>query len=162
MGSPVFSARTILVPVTFDEVSGAALAHALDLAAGSGAGVHLLHVVELLGIVPPDALGLGAPELLAQTEEAAREALDQLVLEHAGRGVPLWSALRVGDAAREIVAVARSLPADLVVMGTHGRRGVAHALLGSVAEKVVRTSEVPVLTVHAHVPEPQSRPSHAA
>ncbi len=65
-----------------------------------------------------------------------------------GRGVPLEVVLREGVAFEEINSLAESTRADLVVIGTHGRRGLARALLGSVAEKVIRTSSKPVVTIH--------------
>ncbi len=141
---------TILVPLSFDEPSGSALEYAVELGRRLGATLHLLHVVDFPAVTPPEAVGLAAPEIFGQIERSAREELARVVDEHRDLGVPMLSSLRSGAAAAEIVAFAHELPADLVVIGTHGRRGITHALLGSVAEKVVRTCEVPVLTVHAH------------
>lgn len=152
------SIRTILVPLSFDEPSAAALDYAIELGRRLGATVHLVHVVDFPAVTPPEAVGLAAPEIYGQIERSARDELARVVDERRDQGVALASSLRSGSAAAEIVALAHELPADLVVIGTHGRRGVAHALLGSVAEKVVRTCQVPVLTVHGH----RERASRAA
>lgn len=114
--------RRILVPTDFGQASDAALAQARELAAALGASLHLVHVVE-------DAERADA---LAASLEAA--------LGH-------QTALLSGPTARTIVEYAADRAFDLIVMGTHGRTGVAHLLLGSVAEQVVRTAPCPVLTV---------------
>jgi nucleotide-binding universal stress UspA family protein len=86
-----------------------------------------------------------APDLTDQIAAAARSSLEKLAAEQGG----LRSELRCGDPAAEILRAIDELKPELVVMGTHGRRGLARLLLGSVAEKVVRSSPVPVLTVPA-------------
>ena len=114
--------RRILVPTDFSQTSDAALAQARELASALGASLHLVHVVE-------DA---SRSECLAASLEA---------------GLGYETALLTGPAARTIVEYATTRRFDLIVMGTHGRTGVAHLLLGSVAEQVVRTASCPVLTV---------------
>ena len=140
--------RNILVPIDFDETSDHALKTAMDLAQSVGASVTVLHTVE----IPPYAYAyFGAallpPDMLSSLEAAARKSLDQK-LEMVHATVPAAkSILTTGVPWRQIIAGIEELKADLVVMGTHARRGVERMLLGSVAEKIVRASSVPVLTV---------------
>jgi nucleotide-binding universal stress UspA family protein len=141
--------RRILVPHDFSETAEKAFGLALALAAKLGASLTLLHVYE----VPSYAFAEGVPLPVSLTEEiaaAARSALEVLAGRAAQEGVPIATLLRQGAAWSEIAAAAKEPGADLIVMGTHGRRGVARMLLGSVAEKVVRTAPCPVLTVHGN------------
>ncbi|MBS1820008.1 MAG: universal stress protein [Acidobacteria bacterium] len=133
--------KNVLVAVNFDETSNVALRYARSLARNFGARLHVLHVMENLFLRPmandPRAIEAGTTRRLLDTltEE------DRTVL-HA---VPV---IRKSDApAEEIVKYAQAEQIDLIVMGTHGRPGVAHLLMGSVAEKVVRTAPCPVLTL---------------
>jgi nucleotide-binding universal stress UspA family protein len=87
--------------------------------------------------------------MAVQIEGAARAAMDALAKRSKPAGVELSFVLRQGAAWSEIQAVAKEIKADLVVIGSHGRRGLSRALLGSVAEKVVRTAPCPVLTVRS-------------
>lgn len=144
--------RHILVATDFSEASRRAFESAGELAAALGADLTVLHACEVP--VPPDA-GLAVPpgvDLLSAAEAEARRRLDELVASATARGWPCRAILRVGVPWQEILSVAAEALFDLVVMGTHGRRGIAHALMGSVAEKVVRASPVPVLTVRPAPP----------
>jgi nucleotide-binding universal stress UspA family protein len=140
--------RNILVPIDFDETSDHALKTAAALAADLGASITVLHTVE----IPPYAYAyfgaaLPPPDVLSAVEAAARKSLDQK-LETLRATVPSTrSIVTTGVPWRQILAGIEELKPDLVVMGTHARRGVEHVLLGSVAEKIVRTSSVPVLTI---------------
>jgi nucleotide-binding universal stress UspA family protein len=150
------SFTNILVPTDFTESCRAAIDAAVDLAARFDASITLVHVWE----VPPSvAVGLGtnAVELLMPMQEAARKQLDVEVQALKARAPTVASELRSGTVWEEILAVARERNADLIVIGTHGRTGLRHAVLGSVAEKVVRTSPVPVLTVRSASPDAASR-----
>jgi nucleotide-binding universal stress UspA family protein len=139
--------RRILVPHDFGDTAERALTFALDLAAKLGAHVTVMHAYEVPAYAFPEGPVLSA-EMAGNLERAARVALEN-VASRAGRGgVELDVVLRQGVAWSEIIALAKESGADLVVMGTHGRRGIARMLLGSVAEKVVRTAPCPVLTVH--------------
>ena len=142
----------ILVPTDFSATADAALAYAKELATQLGASLHLVHVFN-----DPYAIAAGAPEVYAaipagaheRALEDVRERLlerldaDEEVRFRGSRGI-----LR-GLIATHIVEYTRNQDIDLIIMGTHGRRGVAHLLLGSVAEHVVRTASCPVLTVRA-------------
>jgi universal stress protein A len=134
----------ILVPTDFSRPSELALKYAHDLAKQFGASLHLLHVVNR----PLLAEGLAAEAFISSAQEIGsdmvREAearLRKLVPEAASADVVF------GYAAKAIVECASQLGVDLIVIGSHGRTGIAHLMLGSVAEAVVRTAPCPVLTV---------------
>ena len=140
--------RKVLCPTDFSEPSQAAWTYALALATEFGAEVVLLHVIP----EPPQmaaAYELGyTPErfVKAVTEESQRLMADLIAKAAHDKG-KIAPQVRRGTEFREIIAAAREEGADLIVMGTHGRTGLAHALIGSVAEKVVRKAPCPVLTV---------------
>ncbi len=143
--------KNILVATDFSEPADAALTYGRALAGAFDATLHVLHVIEDVYLsaygsefyVPVD------PSLQAEINEAARKQLEALVVDSDGSGPPTRTALRISNtAATTIIEFARDEHIDLIVMGTRGRRGVAHLLLGSVAERVVRSAPCPVLTVH--------------
>jgi nucleotide-binding universal stress UspA family protein len=138
--------KHVLVPTDFSESSRAALDMAVDLATRYGAALTIVHTCEIpayaytpIGAVPID--------LLTPVQEAARRALEAMLDGLRSRVPTAQAVLRLGAPAEEILAAAADARADLIVMATHGRRGFSHLLLGSVAERVVRTSSIPVLTV---------------
>jgi len=134
----------ILVPTDFSECSERARSYACELAKRFTSEVHLLHVVSPISV--PGYVG-PIPEELLYPEEKARQELEEwndLSFEHVKR---LARSVITGTAFVEIVRYARDNNVDLIVMGTHGRSGLTHALIGSVAEKVVRKAACPVLTV---------------
>lgn len=139
--------RTILVPTDFSEGAGAALDWALALAKESGGTVHLLHAYEIpLGTIPPYGIEV-PPSMLTDVRDAAARRLEQVAQKVRARDVACESQLVHGLAATSIVEAARAIHADAIVMGTRGLTGVKHVLLGSVAERVVRTAPCAVLTV---------------
>jgi nucleotide-binding universal stress UspA family protein len=144
------SIQKILVPTDFSAHARAAIRMAADLAGKYGAQVTLVHVYEPVAYTLPDGFVLHTPNQLAdlmtrlakQLGEEAKEA------EAAGaRGVEVKQLQGVPSS--EIVDFAKANGYDLIVMGTHGRTGLAHALLGSVAERVVRKAPCAVLTLRA-------------
>ncbi len=139
--------RKILCGVDFGEASRLALEEAADLARRFGAELVLAHAFEPPPPMAADAL-VASPDLVEQTRAELRRKLDGWAAE-AGRraGRPVRSHLASGEPARELVRLAREEGADLVVVGTHGRKGLKHLVLGSVAEKVVRAAPGPVLVV---------------
>ena len=137
--------KTILVPIDFQDASLDALAAARELAGPLGLEVVLLHTYAIPVVVYPGFDPIVAPGLPEEIAATARTALDKLAAENGG----LTTILRSGDPATEILRVVDELHPALVAMGTHGRKGLAHLLLGSVTEKIVRSSPAPVLTVHA-------------
>jgi universal stress protein A len=132
--------KRILVPIDFSNYSLNALAQACGLAEHFGAALVLLHVIEPIHFITES--DVYAEQRRASTAQLTRLRAD---LEKKGHRVRLL--IRGGIPSRVIVEAARSNRADLIVMGTHGRTGLAHLLIGSVAEKVVRVSACPVLTV---------------
>ena len=139
----------ILVPTDFSETSQAALQYARELTDKFQASLHILNVV-LDPYTQPWALegfGPALPDLLNQFKAEAEKTLATLLPEVDRKRLNAHLVLRVGSPAAEIVQYSRDAKIDLIVMGTHGRGGVAHALLGSVAERVVRLARCPVLTV---------------
>jgi nucleotide-binding universal stress UspA family protein len=141
--------KRILVPVDGSEQSRQALAAALQLAAPTGARVRVVHSLDELAYLT----GFEASSnVLTLAREYGRKILDEAVTQATSAGVPADSQLlegmghRLGDNVADAV---RSWEADLVVVGTHGRRGIGRALLGSGAEQVIRTSPVPVLSIRS-------------
>lgn len=140
--------RTILCAVDFSPPSEAAFAYARELAAKLDAQIHLLHVYQLPIYALPDGAVMMTADYTAKLANELQKELHKLAAEE--RVVPVRTQLVEGLPYREIGRIAKELPADLIVVGTHGRTGVKHLLLGSVAERVVRTSPVPVITVPTH------------
>ena len=142
--------RKILVPVDFSPASLDGLEYAVGLARTTGASLVVLHVVESVQYAAPADL-FGATASLGALEEEqrrmARQELSGLEKRLRTRGLKIRSVLSNGSAAAGIVSAAQRLKANLIVMATHGRTGIAHFLMGSVAERVVRTARCPVLTV---------------
>ena len=141
--------QTILVPTDFSDGAERALAWARTVAQAFRAEIVVLHVLELpvtwtplggLGSIPTPISTESAEQLTGEAQTIL-ETVAQDALEVTRR------LLRKGHPREVILAVAREVGADAVVMGTHGRRGVSHLLIGSVAEHVVRHSPVPVCTV---------------
>lgn len=133
----------ILVPTDFSAGATLAVDYACELAVALGSTLHLLNVESLT--LADRAL---APDTLEVLLRANHAALDELMgsRSHVRFGVPL---VRTGDPREVTVEVAAALPADLIVMGTHGRGGVTRLVLGSVAEAVLRLAACPVLVVRA-------------
>ncbi|HEX3776335.1 MAG TPA: universal stress protein [Polyangiaceae bacterium] len=146
------SVQKILVPVDLSAASSRALAEARAFADAFGASIDLLYVWSTPTLVAPEAVitgvGINEQPLFDWIRHSANDQLAkfQANAEHAGINVH-HSICEPGDPATSIVEHAKSGHYDLVVMGTHGRTGLSHVLLGSVTEKVVRRSPCPVLTV---------------
>jgi nucleotide-binding universal stress UspA family protein len=145
----------ILVPVDFSPPSDRAVRYATTLANKFGARVSLLHVVEdpfVTGAWQAEAFIANVPELLTELMMGARTHLGEMKEELATHGFIVDTAVITGPPARAIVDHAAAGHFDLIVMGTHGRTGLSHALLGSVAERVVQKAACPVLTVREASP----------
>ena len=139
----------ILVPTDFSGASDAALEFARELAARFGSTLHLLHVVEAPFVTGPlgvEVFSEETPEVGARLFEDARMRLRRRVGAADDR-VRIKTEIVAGTSAPAILGYARVRGMDLIVMGTHGRSGLAHLLMGSVAECVVRDAPCPVLTV---------------
>ena len=143
--------RSILVPVEFDDGSQAALELAKDVAMRERAELVLLHVVPLREAAFSEQHYCAVEQAAgaeAWVEREAKERLASQAREALNGDVAYRMITRVGDPTAEILRAEKELEVDLVVMATHGRKGVWRVALGSVAEKVVRGSTCPVLTTH--------------
>jgi nucleotide-binding universal stress UspA family protein len=143
--------RTILVATDFSETSETAVVYGQTLAGQFKATLHVVHVVENIALRNITAEGFLAvmPELQRELEEAAGQQLEEVLARLRTGGLSVQGRIITSSATAEaIVTYARDLGIDLIVIGTHGQGGMARLLLGSVAERVVRTAPCPVLTVH--------------
>jgi nucleotide-binding universal stress UspA family protein len=143
--------KTILVPTDFSEPSVLALASAKELARALKASIHLLHVVQdpLSQAWALESYGSVPADLLPRLEAAAQKDLAKALPESEQATFRAALVTEVGSPFSKIVDYAKTHHVDLIVMGTHGRGVIAHALLGSVAERVVRLAPCPVMTVRA-------------
>ncbi len=140
--------KRFLVPTDFTETSEKAIEWALSLAEQLGSWVTLMHAYEIPIIGFPDGALVATADIATRIADVSRAGLETAVARRQGRKVKVDGILRDGVAWEEIDHVADEIDADLIVIGTHGRRGLARALLGSVAENVVRTAHRPILTIH--------------
>ena len=115
------------------------------------AELHVVHVVDeayqYWMSMAPSSVPVGAP-IVEDVVKSARKNLDRLVQEKIGAGLTVAPAVLIGRPFMEIVKYAQAQSIDLIVIGTHGRGGLSHVFMGSVAEKVVRKAPCPVLSVH--------------
>lgn len=140
----------ILVPTDFSDFSRPAMQYGCAIAARFGAELHLLHVVPDPAMLVPEAAAFSVETMQAQSETLVRDAramLEKLPPDGWDDGKPVVREVRVGAAFMEIIDYARDNEIDLIVIGTHGRSGLMHILMGSVAERIVRKAPCPVLTV---------------
>ena len=140
--------KRILVPIDFSDGSNRAIDQAVQLAGALGASIELFHAYQLPVFALPDSSVTVSPTYVADLTDRAQKELnrqrDRLVAE----GLDVSTELLEGNPADAIVERATALNAQMIVIGTHGRSGFRRFLLGSTTERVVRTSTVPVLTVH--------------
>jgi nucleotide-binding universal stress UspA family protein len=143
--------KNLLVATDFSEPSATALAYGRDLARAYGATLHVLHVTENLLMRYSPEISFAVPDLQADLDRQARQELDKAITADDMRTLKIVLALETGaNPATTIVDYARTYDIDLIVVGTHGRGPVQHLIMGSVAERVVRTAPCPVLAVRAH------------
>jgi universal stress protein A len=141
--------QRIVVPTDFSEFSNHALKYGCEFARRFSAELHLVNVVEdIYPLVPEPGMMLpAAEEYLTDLQKSAQQAIEALPPENWGEGLEIVRTVLVGTPFLEIVRYAKEQDADMIVIGTHGRSGLVHVLMGSVAERVVRKSPCPVLTV---------------
>ena len=141
--------KRICCPIDFSDASRAAMEVAADLARRNAGELTLLHAYPIPGYTFPDGSVVASPKMMQDLADQAARHLDEWRAEAEKLGAPRVAALTaVGEPAAEIVALAAEQKFELLVLGTHGRTGLEHALMGSVAERVVRRARCPVLTVH--------------
>lgn len=153
--------NAVLVATDFSETSVAALAYGRDLARAFGARLHVLHVAEAISATAGEEFFPGDLEgLQADVVKRAAERLDALLTDHDLTMLRATPAVRPSsDVAGTIIDYAKASHVDVIVVGTHGRTGVSHLFMGSVAEHVVRKAPCPVLVVRPNehefvVPDP--------
>ena len=140
--------KKILCPVDFSDASRSALEVASELARRFDGEVTVFHAYPLPGYTLPEGTVLPATGMLQELAEQTEALLERWKAEAIADGAPrVSSGKSVGEPAAEIVAAAEDGKYDAIVVGTHGRTGLAHVLLGSVAERVVRRAPMPVVTV---------------
>jgi nucleotide-binding universal stress UspA family protein len=153
----MLSINKIICPTDFSEPSFEALKVADELAGHFGADLFLIHVVGLITATTPHALsGFDLAKYNVELKLSAIKGLDELVKEKVSDKTKVHPTVLEGNAADEIVQFAATNGADMIVIATHGRTGWRRFLFGSVAEKVVRTAECPVLTIQE--PREESTP----
>ena len=141
--------KTVLVPTDFSAASESALRYGKAMAEAFGASLHVVHVMEdlLAHAWAAEVYVSSMPQLRDEIEKESQQRLGALLTDGERKALRAETALLAGNPFLEIIRYAKAHDVDLIVMGTHGRGPIAHMLLGSVAEKVVRKSPCPVLTV---------------
>jgi nucleotide-binding universal stress UspA family protein len=140
--------KRILLPTDFSSYAAAATKYACELVTKFDAELHLLHTLEVhLSSTPGFGMGLALPQYVHESRAAAEKALTGVLDPQWAVGRKVVQAVVEGSPKVEIVRYARTQQIDLIVLATHGRSGLAHVIIGSVAESVVRTAPCPVLTV---------------
>src|SRR5215472_1369718 len=140
--------KRILLPTDLSSYAATATKYACELATKFDAELHLLHTLEIhLASTPGFAMGLALPQYVQESRAAAEKALAGVLDPQWSAGRKVVRAVVEGSPKVEIVRYARSQGIDLIVLATHGRSGLAHVIIGSIAESVVRTAPCPVLTV---------------
>jgi nucleotide-binding universal stress UspA family protein len=146
----------ILVPVDLSEGSLALIDYAIQLATPFKASLEIIHTWEPPQYVAPDLLvaapGWNSQSLEQVAVDGASKELNALVAKVKSPPVPIQHRVVVGEATSTVLRVAEEGKHDLIIMGTHGRRGLPRLLLGSVAQKIVARAHCPVLTLHLYEP----------
>jgi universal stress protein A len=146
----VIEIKRILLPTDFSSYSATATKYACELVTKFDAELHLLHTLEVhLASTPSFGMGLALPQYIHESRTAADKSLTSVLDPQWSVGRKIVQAVVEGSPKVEIVRYARTHEIDLIVLATHGRSGLAHVIIGSVAESVVRTAPCPVLTVRS-------------
>jgi nucleotide-binding universal stress UspA family protein len=138
---------TIVCAIDFSESSDRALAHALELGKRLGAKVVAVHAWQLPVYAVPDGVAVFGPEVVAEITDGLQKQLAKTLESHRVEGVTLEGKLVAGSPVESVLDAAKEAGADYVVIGTHGRTGFARLVIGSVAERLVRLSSIPVIVV---------------
>jgi len=138
--------KRILVPTDFSDCSRQALRYAVPFAKEFGAALHLLYVVQV-NYPTPEMVDFNLPQYEADMRRSAEKQLSVLAGQEIAGATPTQLVVRSGSPFQEIIRAAETLDIDLIIIATHGRSGLAHVLLGSTAERVVRHAPCPVFVV---------------
>jgi len=139
--------KKILIPTDFSQLSYSALQFVTSTSAFRDATIYVMHVIDNDPALAFHTVDLNSETILRDVEEKAKKSLGKFIREITKIGVKPSLVVRRGDPHKEIIKFAKEKDVDLIALATHGRTGLAHMLIGSIAEKVVRYSPVPVLTV---------------
>ncbi len=141
--------KKVLCPLDFSEHSLKALDSAKELADKFNAELHLVNVIAPFPVLPasPHPVGFNVQSYEKELEENSNEQLEKIIKENVEGPDNVKHAILKGDAAHEIIKYAKEEDIDLIVLSTHGTGALKHLIFGSVAEKVLRHSECPVLTI---------------
>jgi nucleotide-binding universal stress UspA family protein len=139
--------KKILCPVDYSVCSNEALKYAVSIAVRDKAKLYLIHVIDVRMYGHEAPLSFEMPKPSEETLKKVKKELADNVLKQAKGEIEVETMVTTGIPAVEILNLAKEKGADLIVMGTHGRTGIAHVVIGSVAENVVRKAPCPVLTV---------------
>ena len=143
--------QKILAPTDFSDPSHRALEAAIELSRHFSSELILVHVVGSVPVIPtPASTTFNVPMYQQEILNDAKTSLDRLMEEKIPKPIRVRPLIIQGEAAHEIVGTAEKEKADIIVISTHGRTGLDRLMFGSVAEKVVRLSPCPVLTIPAH------------
>ncbi len=139
--------RKILIPTDGSDTANKAVTHAINLAEALNAELHAMYVVDISAFagLPTEIVWENMKNLLKSESDTAMKYIEKKATE---KEIKFEKIVKEGVPAKEIVKTAKEIQADLIVMGTSGRTGLDKFLLGSVAEKIIRTSPCPVLVVH--------------
>ncbi len=144
-----FPWKKVLCPIDFSEPARAAMQVAVEVSRQFDSDLTLFHAYELPGYTLPEGSVVASPKMLQDlADQAEAHLLEWRGIAEGMGAARVRTAKGIGEPAAEIAELAQEGGYDLVVVGTHGRTGFRHALLGSVAERVVRRARCPVLTVH--------------
>jgi nucleotide-binding universal stress UspA family protein len=159
----MWSIKKILVPTDFSRPSEAALHAAIALAKKFDASIVLLHAYQIPVYAYPTTPIAPVAEITSHVEQSASNALASTARACAPTGIAITTALHVGVPWEQILKAARQHEVDVIVMGSRGLRGLPRALMGSTAERVVRYSEIPVMTIHGtSLVAPEGKPTEDA
>ena len=147
---PPFKLTKILVPIDFSDCSKKALQYAVPFAKQFGATITLLHVVHVNYSGGPEFGALDFPLAEADLRKSAEKQLAELAAADVQEQAVAETLVRTGQEVMEIVGAAKELESDLIIISTHGRTGLKHVFMGSVAENIVRLAPCPVLVVREH------------
>ncbi len=139
--------RRLLCPVDFSDVSKNAFQIAIDLAVLFKADLHVIHVFQMPASTIPEGIYDIPDDMEDKVKSHFSKKLDEFIKNHSTPEINITTGSYAGFPHVEIIKYVNEANADMIVMGTHGRTGLSHVLLGSVTERVIRTSDIPVLTV---------------
>jgi nucleotide-binding universal stress UspA family protein len=139
--------KRILSPIDFSKTSTHAFDYAVALAERLGAELQVVHVYQVPVYMMPEGVYEMPPDFGEEYLAKLEEQLKSFIQTRVSGKIPVSTRILEGVPYVEIVQYAKDVAADLIVIGTHGRAGLSHLLMGSVAERVVRTSDIPVVTI---------------